>query len=87
MTLTVAGANYPVLFLHLSSGPDPRGWGLRDDMLERAIEFYRTLKKTAGAAPANYLFLGDLNTMGLKYYFKINDIGPDIELKNVDELA
>lgn len=87
LTLTVAGASYPVLFLHLSSGPDPRGWGLRDDMLERAIEFHVTLKKTAGGAPVNYLFLGDLNTMGLKYLFAANNIGPDVELKKLDEVA
>jgi hypothetical protein len=87
LTLTVAGANYPMLFLHLSSGPDPRGWGLRDDMLERAIDFYQTLKKNAGGQPPNFLFLGDLNTMGLKYYFKANNIGPDIELQKVDALA
>ena len=49
LTLTVAGQSYPILFLHLSSGPDPRGWGLRDDMLERALEFRRTLQ--ASAAP------------------------------------
>jgi hypothetical protein len=87
LTLTVAGANYPVLFLHLSSGPDPRGWGLRDDMMERAIEFYVTLKKSAPGTPINYIFLGDLNTMGLQYFFKANNISPDIELKKLDELA
>lgn len=87
LTVTVAGVNYPVLFLHLSSGPDPRGWGLRDDMLERAIDFYATLQKGAAGAPTNYLFLGDLNTMGLKYFFKANNIGADIELQKVDALA
>ena len=87
LTVTVSGANYPVLFLHLSSGPDPRGWGLRDDMLERAIKFYDVLKKSAGGQPVNYLFLGDLNTMGLEYFFKANNIAADIELKKLDQVA
>ena len=87
LTLTVAGVNYPVLFLHLSSGPDPRGWGLRDDMLVRAIDFYDTLKANANGAAVNYLFLGDLNTMGMEYLFKANNVPPDIELKKVDAVA
>ena len=68
LTLTVASKHYPILFLHTKSGNDPRGLGLRDDMLVRACEFSRTLKDTpATSGPANYLFLGDLNTMGMKY--------------------
>jgi len=30
------GKNYALLFLHLSSGTDPRGMGLRDDRLDGA---------------------------------------------------
>lgn len=68
LTLTVSGKHYPILFLHTKSGNDPRGLGLRDDMLVRACEFSRTLAKaSATSGPANYLFLGDLNTMGMKY--------------------
>jgi len=89
LTLTVGGESYPVLFLHLASGPDPRGWGLRDDMLERALEFRRTLQKTAAdpAKPVNYFFLGDLNTMGMEYFFKANNILPDVELKKIEAIA
>jgi len=39
LTVTVAGANYPMLFLHTKSGDDPRGLGLRDDMLVRAFDY------------------------------------------------
>ena len=89
LTLTVAGQSYPILFLHLSSGPDPRGWGLRDDMLERALEFRRTLQKSATdpTKPVNYFFLGDLNTMGMEYFFKAHNILADVELKKVDAIA
>jgi hypothetical protein len=70
LTLTIAGKHYPILFLHTASGNDPRGLGLRDDMLVRACEFAATLGKVAPAAgPANYLFLGDLNTMGMQYRY------------------
>lgn len=87
LTVTVAGQSYPILFLHLSSGPDPRGWGLRDDMLERALEFRRTLQKGNPAQSVNYFFLGDLNTMGMEYHFKEHNILPDVELKKIGAIA
>jgi exonuclease III len=88
LTLTVAGKNYPILFLHLASGPDPRGWGLRDDMLERALDFRKTLQKaTPDGSPVNYLFLGDLNTMGLQYFLKKYNIAASVELEKMDKLA
>ena len=89
LTLTIAGQSYPILFLHLSSGPDPRGWGLRDDMLERALDFRRTLQKSATdpVKPVNYIFLGDLNTMGMEYFFKAHNILADVELKKIEAIA
>ncbi|MFO1425455.1 MAG: hypothetical protein U1F11_00470 [Steroidobacteraceae bacterium] len=61
--------------------------GLRDDMLERAFEFRRVLDAAPGGnGPANYLFLGDLNTMGLKYPFD-RSIDPQLELKKWDQYA
>ncbi len=79
--------NYALLFLHLASGNNPRGMGLRDDMLERAMEFRKTLDRSAGGAgQANYIFLGDLNTMGLEYPFKHN-IASDVELAKWDKYA
>jgi hypothetical protein len=87
VTITKAGKNYGLLFLHLASGTDPRGMGLRDDMLERAFEFRRTLDKAeGGAGKARYLFLGDLNTMGMKYPFD-RSIDASIELKKWDRYA
>jgi hypothetical protein len=88
LTITVDGESYPILFLHLASGADPRGWGLRDDMLERAIDFRKVLQKSAPKGkPVNYLFLGDLNTMRLQYFFKKHNIDPQIELDKIDALA
>ena len=71
----------------LSSGNDPRGMGLRDDMLERAFEFRRTLDASeGGAGKAKYLFLGDLNTMGMEYPFD-RSIDAKLELAKWDRYA
>jgi len=86
LTLTIAGQHYTILFLHTASGNDPRGLGLRDDMLVRACEFRKTLDAASGASgPANYLFLGDLNTMGMRYrHVPTRSIAPDDELAKLD---
>ncbi len=64
--------------------PDPKGFGLRHDMIRRAFDFKKTLKnatkkeaerianETGGSVSAtlplaNYIFVGDLNTMGMDY--------------------
>ena len=86
LTVSLAGANYPILFLHTKSGPEPIGWGIRDDMLERAIAFREVLESPASPR-ANYLFLGDLNTMGLKYLIKEHSLKPEVELDKLDRLA
>lgn len=87
VSIKKAGKNYALLFLHLSSGTNPRGMGLRDDMIERAFEFRKTLDKAeGGAGKARYLFLGDLNTMGLEYPFD-KSIASDFELKKADRYA
>jgi exonuclease III len=87
VTITKDGINYAILFLHVASGSDPRGMGLRDDMIERALEFRKVLDESAGAqGPAKYLFLGDLNTMGMIYPFE-RSIKADIELQKTDKSA
>lgn len=58
--------------------------GLRDDMLYRAVKFRHTLDKGAGRKhKANYIFLGDLNTMGMGYPFH-KDIDAETELRKWD---
>jgi len=84
-TVTKSNKQYSILFLHLASSPAPRGFGLRDDMAIRAIKFRKTLDKAAGGK-ANFIFLGDLNTMGLDYPYQ-NDIGATEELRRWDSRA
>lgn len=82
-TLLIDGEYYPLLFLHLKSMPDPKGFGLRDDMIKRAGDFRKVLDKADKNGKANYIFLGDLNTMGLDYPFNGNDISADEEIKEL----
>ena len=89
LTVNVDGADYPILFLHTKSSTKPIGLGLRDDMFERAFAFRKTLDKASAAAgqgPANYIFLGDLNTMGMSYPFE-REIMVDFELRKLDDSA
>jgi hypothetical protein len=78
LTVRAKGVDYALLFLHLASWPRAGGFGLRTDMIERAFSFKSTLDKTSRAAAkragnpprdAHFIFLGDLNTMGLEYEF------------------
>lgn len=91
LTVTVADKHYPLLFLHTASGNDPRGLGLRDDMMERAVEFRESLDKAAkkaGGESANYIFMGDFNTMGMEYKFvKGRDISAEDELVKLSKQA
>jgi endonuclease/exonuclease/phosphatase family metal-dependent hydrolase len=82
LTVRVAGESYPLLFLHTKSGTDPRGLGLRDDMLTRALDFAKVLDRASPPGkPANYIFLGDFNIMGMQYtYVRERDIGATHEL-------
>jgi endonuclease/exonuclease/phosphatase family metal-dependent hydrolase len=91
LTLTIDGEDYSILFLHTKSNTKPIGLGVRDDQFSRAFKFKKVLDKAAlkdrGArAKANFLFLGDLNTMGMKYPFQKN-IEATLELKNLDRNA
>lgn len=78
LTLHIEDENYPLLFLHLKSLSVPKGFGLRDDMTERAIDFRKTLNRAdrdmGGNGQANFLFLGDLNTMGMNLTYSKKDI-------------
>ncbi|HEU5142145.1 MAG TPA: endonuclease/exonuclease/phosphatase family protein [Solirubrobacterales bacterium] len=68
LTVRVDGSDYSLLFLHVASMTDARGFGLRTDMVDRALEFKDYLDKAA-RRNANFIFLGDLNAMGLDYVF------------------
>jgi exonuclease III len=66
LTVRAADTDYALLFLHVASDNDPRGFGLRADMIDRALSFREVLDNAAGGR-ANYMFLGDLNLMGMDF--------------------
>jgi exonuclease III len=66
LTVRAGDTDYSLLFLHVASDNDPRGFGLRADMIDRAFRFRDVLDKAAGGR-ANYMFLGDLNLMGMDF--------------------
>jgi len=68
LTVRAGGADYSLLFLHLASMTDARGFGLRTDMIERAFEFKGYLDGIV-KDKANFIFMGDLNVMGLDYVY------------------
>lgn len=74
---------YTVLFLHLKSMADPEGFGLRDNMLDHAFNLKGKLDQAAGGTgKANFIMMGDLNTMGLSYPYE-GDISAEVELKRL----
>ncbi|MBC8354264.1 MAG: endonuclease/exonuclease/phosphatase family protein [Planctomycetes bacterium] len=86
VTLTIGGKYYPLVFLHLKSMTDPKGFGLRDDMLQRALNFRKVLNK-AGGGNANYIFLGDLNTMGMNLTYSNKDVTATEEITRLKKRA
>jgi endonuclease/exonuclease/phosphatase family metal-dependent hydrolase len=83
LTVQAEGAFYPILFLHLKSLPDPKGLWFHDDMMRRALRFRSVLNEAAGRR-ANYIFVGDLNIMGLDYPYTAHDITADGEIDEFD---
>ncbi len=83
VTPHIDGQFYPILFLHLKSMTDPKGFGLRDDMMRRAYDFRKKLNAASGNGRANYIFAGDLNTMGLDYIRANKDISGAEEIREL----
>ena len=86
LTIQVDGKPYPLLFLHLKSLTEPRGFGLRDDQTERALKLRKVLDKAScNEGQANYIFLGDLNTMGMNLTFSTKDVSADEEVQRLQK--
>ena len=68
LTVRADGTDYSMLFLHLASMTDARGFGLRTDMIERAFDFKGYLDRVV-KGKANFMFMGDMNVMGLDYVY------------------
>ncbi len=84
LTLTINDVDYSMLFLHLKSNNKPIGLGIRDEQLGRAYKLKKKLDKAVNSTDSNFIVLGDLNTMGMKYPYQKN-ITAELELKKLDK--
>jgi hypothetical protein len=88
LTLHIGDHDYSVLFLHTKSLPSPVGLGLRDDMFTSAFKLKKALDRAAlPGRRAHFIFLGDLNTMGMDYFPKALSILAAAELAKLDRDA
>ncbi|MFQ5612437.1 MAG: endonuclease/exonuclease/phosphatase family protein [Anaerolineae bacterium] len=82
VTLVIDNNYYSLLFLHLKSSSDPRSWGLRDDMIHHVRNLKKALDRASGApGGANFICIGDLNTMGMNLTYSKKDVSGEEELK------
>lgn len=86
LSVQVNGTNYTLLFLHLKSGPNPEDFGLRDKAFTHSFNLKKALDGIAPGGQSNYIFLGDLNTMGIDDtapYSKVVDLDADEEIERL----
>lgn len=87
LTVRINDTNYTLLFLHIRSGSNTEDFGLRDAALIHAFNLKKALDEVQGN-PSNYVFLGDLNTMGIDDpvpYSKILDFSAEDEIDRIAE--
>lgn len=85
LSIKLDGVDYTLMFLHLKSLTKPVGLGVRDDQFERLFKLKKKLDKSSIASgPANFIALGDFNTMGMDYRGKAHDIPAEAELNKLD---
>lgn len=87
LTVHDNGVHVPILFVHLKSMVEPEGFGLRDAMYERIYSLKNALDGAAQSLAndpnkeANFIVLGDYNTMGMKYFRNNGSISLDREIE------
>ena len=85
VSLRLENRNYSLLFVHLKAMNKPVGWGLRDDMVEHIRSLKRTLDNVA-VNDANFIALGDYNTVGLNVTYADNDMNAEEELRRYQRI-
>lgn len=87
LTVHEGDTHVPILFVHLKSMASPEGFGLRDAMFERIYSLKKALDTAARrmtgqpSRRANFVVLGDYNTMGFDYWHTQNDILKEREIE------
>lgn len=86
LSIKLDNVDYSLVFLHLKSLTEAVGFGIRDYQFERIYKLKKKLDKNAGPGNrANFIALGDFNTMGMDYRAKKHDIPATGELDNMDK--
>ncbi|MHA2024323.1 MAG: hypothetical protein ACW98U_00360 [Candidatus Thorarchaeota archaeon] len=86
-TIMYEDSLYPMLFMNIDSSPTAQGLGQRHEMMQRAFKYRGRLDKLAwerGDAKVNYIFLGDLEIMGMQHPYE-KGIDPETELRKWDD--
>lgn len=89
LTVHTGGAYYTLLFLHNKSGSGTEDFGLRDAALMHAFNLKKALDDVS-PGDANFIFLGDLNTMGIDDpapYSRKMDLTPEDEVLRIASWA
>jgi hypothetical protein len=89
VSLLIDQVYYPLLFLHAKSGDCPEDFGLRDTGFCHAFSLKKTLDELPNG-PANFIFMGDLNTMGIDDpvpFSKVFDFSQDEEVARLRDWA
>ena len=85
LSVRVDGHDYSLMFLHLKSLNSPIGLGIRDVQFSSIYKLKRKLDKVAiDGQRANFIVLGDFNTMGMNYSGNKYDIPASAELARMD---
>jgi len=85
LSVHIDNTDYTFMFLHLKSLTKPVGLGIRDDQFERLAKLKRKLDKASDDARANFIAVGDFNTMGMNYRGSLHDIPASSELAKLDK--
>jgi Endonuclease/Exonuclease/phosphatase family len=89
LSLSRNNSHYSLLFLHIKSGANPEDFGLRDAAMISAFNLKKALDNSIGGQ-SNFIFLGDLNTMGINDpvpYSKQLDFSPLEEVVRLKDWA
>ena len=89
LSMRIKEVDYTLLFLHIKSGSTTEDLGLRDTALGHAFNLKEALDKSTGGK-ANFLFMGDLNTMGIDDpvpYSKVLDFSSEKEIMRIAHWA
>ena len=87
LTVQIDDEYYTFLFLHLKSKSNPEGFGLRDDMITHAFNLKNSLDQVPESqGNAKFLFMGDLNTMGMDLTW-LNDVIESDEIERLKKQA